>query len=114
MTIKQISDLVKERDRLLDIDSKDIKIDRISKRVENLFKKNCDSYPVDYIIETLTMFGQAPNIVYDDNGKFAISGGGYQPVVSGNQKIHGNIVVFTEPKMWKKTIRAALKYYLNN
>jgi hypothetical protein len=67
---------------------------------------------VDFILECLTRFGQAPNVMYDDNGLFAVSSDGFQPVVTGRQRIDGTISVYVNRKQWKKTIRLALKHYL--
>lgn len=52
--------------------------------------------------------------MYDDNGMFAVSGDGYQPVVTGRERIDGAMTVVVEKKQWKKTIRQALKYFINS
>lgn len=75
---------------------------------------NFDEYPVDFIIETLTKFGQAPNLIYDDNGKWAISCEGMQPVVTGNEQMIGEMIIVTEKDQWFDTIRKALWHHLNN
>lgn len=86
----------------------------VEKKIVASLKAYFNKYPVDFIIETLTHFGQAPAIVYDDNGLFAVSGGGYGPVVTGRNKIVGSMTVLIDSKrMWKKSIRAALKNYLD-
>lgn len=89
-------------------------IDKIAQDIISEFKSNLNSYEVDFVLESLTHFGQAPALVYDDNGLFAISGTGMNSVVTGNQKIEGAMVTYVEKKMWKKTIREALKYYLKS
>lgn len=112
MTKQEIIALVKERDNLLKTHEKNVRVDEIQKQITDVFIKKFNDYEVDFILETLTMFGQAPNVIYDDNGLFAVSAAGYQPVVTGRQKIEGMMSVFVEKKQWKKTIRLALKHYL--
>lgn len=109
-----INALVKERDNLLKTDEKNPRVDEIQKLITDVFRKKFNDYEVDFILETLTMFGQAPNVIYDDNGLFAVSAAGYQHVVTGRQKIEGMMSVFVEKKQWKKTIRLALKHYLSD
>jgi hypothetical protein len=114
MTKKEITALVKERDNLLKTDEKNVRVDEIQKQITEVFCKKLNDYEVDFVLETLTMFGQAPNVIYDDNGLFAVTSAGYQPVVTGRQKIEGMMSVFVEKKQWKKTIRLALKHYLSD
>lgn len=116
MEKKVIEALLKERSALLKDKSRkdDNRIDKIQKDIITAIKKNFNKYEVDFILETLTKFGDAPNLIYDDNGMFAVSGDGYQPVVFGNQKIEGSMTVFVKKDQWKKTIREALKHYINN
>ncbi len=102
MKKKEIIELIKERDLLLNTDNKNERIDEIEKIITDVFIKNVANYEVDFILETLTKFGQAPNVMYDDNGLFAVSAAGYQPVVTGNQKINGALTVFVEKAQWKK------------
>jgi hypothetical protein len=114
MTKQEITALVKERDNLLKTDKKNVSVDGIQKQIIDVFCKRLIDYEVDFILETLTMFGQAPNVIYDDNGLFAVSAAGYQAVVTGREKIEGAMTVFVEKKQWKKTIRLALKHYLSD
>jgi hypothetical protein len=106
--------LLDERETLIEIDYNDIRIDEIKEEIITEIKKNFNQYEVDFILETYTRFGYAPCLIYDDNGLFAITGDGYQQVVTGKQKLLGNFTVFVQKKQWKKTIRLALKYYINN
>lgn len=112
MTTEEINSLLDKRDTLLKKDSNDKEADLIQGKIQLEIRKRFKDLEVDFIIETLTRFGDAPCIVYDDNGLFAVSGSGYQEVVYGKKKLEGQIAIFVEKKMWKKTIREALKYYL--
>jgi hypothetical protein len=87
-------------------------IDSIGKEILKHLKKDFDILPVDFIVESLTHLGHAPNIIYDDNGLFAVTAEGFQSVVTGNQKIEGTFLLLVEKKQWKKSIREALKQYM--
>jgi hypothetical protein len=110
MSEKEIEKLLKDRHPLLSSDIK--KADEIEKEIKKDLMSGFDNYRVDFILETLTMFGEAPNVVYDDNGLFAVSSMGYQPVVCGKQRIEGLVSVYVKKNQWEKTIRLALKKYL--
>lgn len=112
MTVQQINKLLNKRDSLLDKDYNNKEADVIQKQITNVIRKNFNDFPVDFIIETWTRFGSSLNIVYDDNGLFAVTYDGYAPVVTGKQKIQGTISIYVEKHMWKKTIREALYYFL--
>lgn len=78
-----------------------------------IYKMLCDHQgllTIDFIIEELTHLGQAPSIVYNDHGYFAVTGDGVQNVVFEPSDI--TITHFVEKDMWKPTIREALEYYL--
>lgn len=66
----------------------------------------------DYIIETLTHFGWAPQVIYDDNGHFAISTAGYAPV--SENLIEGTFTAFVKKDQWATSIREALAIFLDN
>lgn len=114
---EEIEALLNKRSVLLDEDYNDPVADAIQKAITESIKAHFDSYQCDYIIETLTKFVQAPNLVhglvYDDNGQFALSSTGYQPVVTGEEKMEGETMIFVmEKEMWKPTIREAIWHYL--
>jgi hypothetical protein len=114
MTTDEINDLVKKRDAILEIDYESKEADEIATQIITAFKSwMFGTYPCDFIIETLTKFGLAPKIVYDDNGLFAVTDTGYQTVVTGDEKMDGQITVFCTPDIWEKTIREAIHNYLN-
>ena len=114
MDKKEIDNLVKTRSDLLKKSDNVKQIDKIEGVIRKEFIDNFKDYEVDYILETLTKFGNAPNLIYDDNGLFAVTEDGYQPVVTGKQKIEGAVTIFVEKPQWKKTIREALYYHLKN
>lgn len=114
LQVHVINKLIKTRSELLKNLNKHAEADAIQFRITNSFKNHFHLYACDFILETLTMFGLAPNLVYDDNGKFAVSCQGYQPVVTGNERIAGALTIVVEKNMWKSTIRAALFRYVKH
>lgn len=109
-----ISNRVKIRYDLFMKNPDDKQIDVLADEIVLMINENFYDLEVDFIIETLTKLGYAPNVIYDDNGLFAVSGDGYQPVVCGDEKIDGSVIIYVTPDMWKKTIREALKKYLED
>jgi hypothetical protein len=79
----------------------------------NLLKYRND-LPFEFIFEELTKLGHAPNLLYNDNGKFAITGNGFQSVVTGDEVEDVEMQFFIEKDYWKKTIREALNHYLDS
>lgn len=110
-----IDSYLDERDDLLKKGGKvsNKKADEIEKHIRHTIKHYFWVYPVDFVIETYTRFGAAPQLVYDDNGLFAVSSAGLFPVVYGKQKINGTLFVKVNKAMWKPTIREALKFWID-
>ena len=87
-------------------------IDELSDTIYKLLFNGRNELPFEFIIDELTKLGQAPCLLYDDNGHFAITGDGMQSIsvdIDDQELTH-----FIEKDMWKDTIREALDYYLNN
>jgi hypothetical protein len=84
----------------------------IGKQIKKEIRENFDNYEVDFILETWTEFGYAPNLIYDDNGMFAVVETAFAPAVYGANKIDGSIVLLVKKKHWKPTIRKALWKYI--
>ena len=82
-----INALLDERDALYKLDNDSKRVDGIQKEISTAIRKNFDQYAVDFILETWTRFGAAPNVIYDDNGLFAVTGDGYQKVVFGKERL---------------------------
>ncbi len=87
-------------------------IDELRDQIIKLIFKHESSLNVDIIIETLTHLGYAPNILYDDNGHFAITDDGFQSICSGDDPEDVELSFNIEKKYWKDTIREALHIYL--
>ena len=87
-----------------------VEIDMLGENILSLIMQSYKELPIDFVIEELTKLGQAPSILYDDNGNFAITGDGTQDVVFEPSDM--TITHFIKKEMWKPTIREALEYYL--
>jgi len=86
-------------------------IDVLGKKILILLKKHMEILPVEFIMEELSKLGFAPNLLYDDNGWWAITGDGMQTLVTDSpQDIETSF--FVEASNWKPTIKEALKHYL--
>lgn len=86
-------------------------IDTMSESVHDLLKKTVESLPVEFTIEALTHLGAAPNLMYDDNGNFAISECGIQPVMADDELLEGAMTTIMEAAQWSPTIRGAMVKY---
>lgn len=89
------------------------KIDQLAKEIESLIKTNFEFISFELIMDELANLGQAPNLLYDDNGNWAVTSQGFQNVVYGDEPQDVETHFFVEAKFWKPTPREALKYYLN-
>lgn len=88
-------------------------IDELSEKIHHRIKKHRDELDVDFIVETLTHMGGCPSILYDDNGFFAVASDGFQNVVFGDEPSDVDISHHITKDKWKKTIREALYFYLD-
>jgi hypothetical protein len=88
-------------------------IDELGDTILALINEYKDDLPFEFIIEELTKLGQAPCLLYDDDGRFAVSADGFQDLsTEGGSDI--NMICFVEKEQWKPTVREALNYYLSN
>jgi len=88
------------------------KIDDLSKKIEKYIQLYSEQLPFEFIMEELSKLGQAPNLLYDDNGNWTITSEGYQNVVTGDEPKDVETHFFVEAKNWKPTPREALLHYL--
>ena len=118
--MQKIEDIINERvkARLVLVDAEQEKdkpdyreADKIQAEITEYIKSRWDLVPVDFILETLTHFGQAPAVVYDDDGYWQVSGGGYHELEIRKEE-SSSMMVMVEQKGWFDTIRKALWYYM--
>jgi len=107
----KIVDLIEYRESMLALDRQRSAATK-AREIRELLIEKFDLLEADFIIESLTHLGHAPNILYDDNGHFGISADGFQPVVTGSKKLEGSIHILVEKHIWHRTIRGAIKIYL--
>lgn len=88
-------------------------VDVLADEILDCIKRWRNSLHFEFIIEELTKLGWAPCLLYDDDGNFAISGDGMEPL---NQHTYADTVLthFIKYNAWQPTIRKALDYYLDN
>jgi len=112
--MKQITLWIEERSKILKADYHDKRADELEEKILQRIKENFKTLPCDFILESMTHLGAAPSVLYDDNGMWAVTGDGTQPVVTGNDRLVGLVTMgfFLEKEHWFSTIRAALKHYL--
>lgn len=87
-------------------------IDSIAKEITDYILHYQYELDVDCIIESLAHIGNSPNILYDDNGHFAICDEGFQTVAYGDEPIDIETSFFVPKEYWAPTIRGALNSYL--
>lgn len=89
-------------------------IDILGNEILNKISEYRNDLSIDFIIEQLTKLGQAPNLLYDDDGRFAVTGDGFQSLVASDEADDVKLHFFVEKRHWKSTIREALYYYLDD
>ena len=87
-------------------------VDALGKTIRSLIIEDFSDLPFDFMIIELTKLGEAPSMIYDDNGHFAISGNGYQDVSFAEEPEDLKVCTFIRADEWKSTPREALKHYL--
>jgi hypothetical protein len=95
-----------------DTSEDDKKIDEYAAEICKLLKENFENLKFEFILEQLANLGDAPSVLYDDNGNWAISGDGFASVSLEIADWEGTF--FVEKECWKETPREALRYYLFN
>ena len=90
-------------------------INDLAEDIRKALQEGVEELECDFILESLTMLGDAPQLVYDDNGHWAVTGDGYSAVpTTDSGKFDGgeSFTTFVEPGDWKDTIREAIKKYV--
>lgn len=88
-------------------------IDELSDKIYDLLVEYQKTLSFEFIIEELTKLGQAPCLLYDDNGHFAVVGSGFQSLPSGDDTEDITSSFIVEKELWFDTIREALTHYLS-
>lgn len=105
--------MLETRKRLSD----DAALDENSTHIFKHIKEHRDKFSFETVFEALVQCGLAPALVYDDNGKFAISDGGVSPFYKVDSEIlagHEIVgIVAEDENLWRPTVRAALYAYVD-
>jgi hypothetical protein len=96
------------------IENYDITIDNLTTQILDLIKPNIDKLDFDFIMEQLSHLGWCPNLLYDDNGHWAVSADGYQNVVSGDVPEDVETHFYIEAEDWKNSPKEALYKFLHD
>lgn len=114
---KLIEDLIDKRNEILDEDYES-DVDSQTYEIKKLIFENSKELSFDFIIESLTHLGFAPNIIYDDNGNFQISDSSFHEIPltedGGVGKLGGQMLTIVEPEKWFPTMREALNDYISD
>ena len=94
----------------------DTLIDNLGNFIKWYVKKYRDELTFEEIIHTLTGLGEAPSLLYDDNGNYALGYTGSQNMLdpetfTEETMFEGQWII--PPNGWKKSIREALNDYLD-
>lgn len=80
---------------------------------------NKESLSIDFILESLSKLGWAPNIIYDDNGMWAVTDEGMQEIILDDENVEDDsnseeqeFYFYVKRTNFKSTIKDALYYYL--
>lgn len=124
MSIKtEILELQKLRSELLNkqdeevedmIENYDKSIDSLMEQILGLIKPNINKLDFDFIMEQLSHLGWCPNLLYDDNGHWAVSSDGYQNVVYGDKPEDVETHFYIEAEDWKNSPKEALYKFLHD
>jgi len=89
-------------------------IDTYANKIVDYILAHKDYIDFEIIIESLTHIGCAPNILYDDNGHFAIIDEGFQTVCLDDKPSDIDTSFLIPKEDWKPTLREALNHYLHS
>jgi len=85
-------------------------IDVLGEKIFDLIRLNRNELSFEFIMEELSKLGDAPNLLYDDNGHWAVTCDGWQNVVADEPE-DVETHFYVEAHLWKDTPREALKVY---
>ena len=93
----------------------DRKFFAMKQQILELFRDCCSAFEPLYIFETWTRLGMAPNLLYDDDGLFAIDFGGYQSIPDKTKEDYIVSISFSvEKKHWQESPLKAIEYACKN
>ena len=91
-------------------DSEDA-IDKLAEAIMGRIQEDFLSLPFDFILEELTKLGDAPSLIYDDDGHWAIPSSSFGAAVLDKSDDY-SVTFFVDKDQWFDSPRAALKHYI--
>jgi len=113
--VKEIEKLIKTRKGFFDSDgemSDEKKIDEYAAKINELLKKHIDELDPEFILEAVTHLGCWPQLIYDDDGHWAVSEEGISNVIDVTKDTYQQTTTVSDTNSWKGNIRDAVKYYI--
>lgn len=89
-------------------------IDKFQEEILELIKTNFDILEFDFVMEQLSRLGWCPNLLYDDNGHWAVSADGYQNAAWKDEPIDIETHFYIEAEDWKNSPKEALYKFLHD
>lgn len=118
MTNKDLINLITVRKSYLDKEGEDDTVDSLTREILATISRGRDELSFEDMFEACTHLGQAPTLLYDDNGHFAVGYTGMQSMSLDPEEDYARENTFDgawilPPNSWKKTVREALYNYLD-
>lgn len=106
----QLKQKIEHRSTMLDADQD---VASITAEIQLFIHTHRDELTFEAIFEGLTHLGMAPQLVYDDNGLFAVSLDFLQPLFFDDAAHDTDITTYTTATQWRDTVRGALYHLLD-
>lgn len=112
---EKIKKLIEERSKLFDSEGEMLdeeEIDAYAKVIEKKLEVYIDILEPDFVLEAVTHLGWLPQLIYDDDGHWAVTEQGVSNVVDVFEEDYQQVSSVTDKKAWKDNIKDAVKYYI--
>jgi len=113
--VKEIKELIKTRQGFFDSDDEitdEKKVDEYAVKINEHLKQYIDELDPDFVLDSVTHLGCWPQLIYDDDGHWAVSEEGISNVIDTTKETYQQTTTVSDNKSWKDNIRDAVKYYI--
>jgi hypothetical protein len=107
-----VSELITERQSLIDGGHWNDEVDELYERVWEIFKDSHAMFELDFVLESLSKLGMNPVLVNDENGNWSFIGTGCFDINKDEDPTHVTVIV--SPDEWSASIREALTKFLES
>lgn len=90
------------------------KIDFLASNILNLISFGFDDLNFEFIVHHLSRLGMSVNLLYDDNGNWAIGSDGFQNISPDSEPTDTDMYFYIPKKSWQSSPSKALKYFLDD